>query len=401
MILKPPYPWFGGKAKIAPVIWRAFGEISNYSEPFFGGGAVFLARPGWTAETRWTETVNDINAWLTNFWRAVKADPETVAEYAADPVSELDLHARGDALFYKGVKLSERHDKATLLPDAFCEALRSDPEWYDAKVAGWWVWGQSSWIGDNWGRMECRSLPALASGCEGINRVWRSRPSLTQNGIHRKRPSLASGGKGINREVSGEIERKRPYLSRGGRGVARQMPHVANIGQGVNRTLPQLGAGGRGVGRKCYRETTITEYMRALSERVSCVRICCGDWRRVLGPTPTVHNGLTGVFLDPPYAVSDRDECYGENESKTIAHDVRQWCIENGGNKRLRIALCGYEEHEELSAHGWRRHAWRAQGGYGNQKKTGNQNNRREVVWFSPHCLPLELANCKMLWEKS
>lgn len=92
---KRPYPWFGGKHRIAGAVWRRFGKIRNYVEPFFGGGAVLLARPDFDPAHPPTETVNDINAWLCNFWRAVKAEPDAVAEFAADPVSELDLHARG------------------------------------------------------------------------------------------------------------------------------------------------------------------------------------------------------------------------------------------------------------------------------------------------------------------
>lgn len=42
--LKAPFPYFGGKSKVAPLIWERFGVVSNYVEPFFGSGAVLLAR---------------------------------------------------------------------------------------------------------------------------------------------------------------------------------------------------------------------------------------------------------------------------------------------------------------------------------------------------------------------
>jgi hypothetical protein len=38
--------------------------------------------------------VNDIDGYVSNFWRAVQADPELVAHYADWPVNEVDLHAR-------------------------------------------------------------------------------------------------------------------------------------------------------------------------------------------------------------------------------------------------------------------------------------------------------------------
>jgi hypothetical protein len=89
---KVPFPWFGGKSWIAHLVWGRFGDVPNYCEPFFGSGAVLMLRP----EAQWrdgrTETVNDLDSWLTNFWRAVKADPDGVASYADWPISEIDLY---------------------------------------------------------------------------------------------------------------------------------------------------------------------------------------------------------------------------------------------------------------------------------------------------------------------
>jgi hypothetical protein len=36
--LKVAYPWFGGKSRIASTVWEYFGDVTNYVEPFFGGG---------------------------------------------------------------------------------------------------------------------------------------------------------------------------------------------------------------------------------------------------------------------------------------------------------------------------------------------------------------------------
>jgi len=43
--LRAPFPWFGGKSKVAEVVWRAFGYVPNYVEPFAGSLAVMLGRP--------------------------------------------------------------------------------------------------------------------------------------------------------------------------------------------------------------------------------------------------------------------------------------------------------------------------------------------------------------------
>jgi hypothetical protein len=100
---------------------------------------------------------------------------------------------------------------------------------------------------------------------------------------------------------------------------------------------------------------------------------------------------MTAVFLDPPYGTDDRDTTlYGENDSTTIAADVRKWCRANGRNKLLRIALAGYagEGHEALEAHDWTCLAWKSPGGFASQAKTRmRQNCTRERIWFSPACL--------------
>jgi site-specific DNA-adenine methylase len=173
--------------------------------------------------------------------------------------------------------------------------------------------------------------------------------------------------------------------------MKRQLPHLGNLGQGVNRKLPHLGDLGQGVNRK--RLDDLGDYLRALSVRLRSVRICCGDWSRVCGPTPTVRQGLTGVFLDPPYAVEDRANCYDSTEDFTVANSVREWCKEWGKDSRMRIALCGYEiEHAELEPLGWSVHEWKAKGGYASQGDGENENCKRERIWFSPNCITVKQA---------
>lgn len=43
--LKAPFPYFGGKSRVASIVWERFGDIANYVEPFFGSGAMLIARP--------------------------------------------------------------------------------------------------------------------------------------------------------------------------------------------------------------------------------------------------------------------------------------------------------------------------------------------------------------------
>lgn len=155
--LRAPFPYFGGKGPIAAEVWARLGPVRHYIEPFAGSLAALLARPGWKPEVLWTETVNDADGLLVNFWRALAADPEAVAAAADWPVIELDLYARNKALIEARQGLTDR--------------LRADPRWYDAELAGWWVWGMGATIGDGWGAKLYRQLPKLSGHGSGIHRV--------------------------------------------------------------------------------------------------------------------------------------------------------------------------------------------------------------------------------------
>jgi hypothetical protein len=342
--------------------------VQNYIEPFGGSLAMLLGRPQPFGSS---EIVNDVNGWLQNVWRAIQADPDAVAEYADNPVMELDLHARGDAIFYRGwtTAMGEK-----ITPKEFIERMRADETWYDPKCAGWWIWGLSSWIGDNWGRENCRALPCLSDAGKGVNRQL-PRLGNAGKGVNRQLPRLGNAGQGVNRQL--------PRLGNAGQGVNRQLPHLGDAGRGVNRQLPRLGNAGRGDENTppsvTSRRYMLIEYMRQLAERLRMVRVCCGDWSRVCTDCVVGIWQPTAIFFDPPYAVADRDSVYGDNDDFEVAHAVRDYCIEHGENKQLRICLAGYKEHNELVQHGWEAVSWKTNSGYSNAK--------REVLWFSPHCL--------------
>ena len=329
-VLVAPFPWFGGKSRVAKLVWQRFGRVRNYVEPFFGSGAVLLGRP---KPFDGVETVNDLDGLIANFWRALQADPEAVARYADWPANENDLHARH-------IWLVERRDKLQA-------RLEGDPEYYDARIAGYWVWGTACWIGSGF--------------CSGAG-PWHS--------------------------VDIDGTRELVKADNNGQGVKRKLPHLGN-GQGVKRQLPHLSEG-RGV--------ALLNYMSDLSDRLHRVRVACGNWDRVCGKSVTVFNGLTAVFLDPPYsAEAQRYNKVYRQEDLSVAHDVRRWCIENGDNPLLRIALCGYAgEHEMPDT--WSCAAWKANGGYGS-RNADNLNSHRERIWFSPNCVRAEDAQ-PMLWEK-
>ena len=125
MSLVAPFPYFGGKRRHVGRVWDALGDVQAYIEPFCGSAAVLLGRPASTQPRR-RELINDVNCWVTNFFRAVKADPDGVADAARWPINEIDLAARQH-------RFSE----------GYGAELRADPGLCDVELAGWWAWGMS------------------------------------------------------------------------------------------------------------------------------------------------------------------------------------------------------------------------------------------------------------------
>lgn len=320
---------------MSDLVWNRFGHVDNYVEPFFGSGAVLLNSP----RIHRTETVNDIDGFVSNFWRSIARDPEKVAHYADWPVLENDLHARHAWL------VNNRDD---LVPQ-----LEGDPEYCDPKIAGWWVWGLAMWIGGEF--------------CSGKG-PW-----------HIEDGRLVLNGR--RSQVEKSIIRKTPEIGSTGRGVHRQILHLGDYGQGVSRRRLHVFRN-KGVSNKA----NIFSLFSELSERLKRVRVCCGDWSRVCGNTPTIKLGLTAVFLDPPDGKdAERAKNIYSKDSLSVSADVRRWAVENGDSKQMRIALCGYEgEHKMPST--WDCIAWKAHGGYGVRTEKGKENATKERIWFSPHC---------------
>ncbi len=361
MCLKAPFPYFGGKSRATSLVWPRFGEVRNYVEPFFGSGAMLLARPeGWTG----TETVNDADGLLCNFWRALKDDPAEVAKWADWPVNENDLHARHAWLIGR--------------KDRMQAWLEGDPDWYDAQAAGWWVWGIACWIGSGF----CSGKGPWHRQQDENGRWILAKDGSADQGVNRKLVHLGDG-RGVNRQ--------QVHLGDAGQGVNRQQVHLGNAGRGVNRKRPIITNDPVGVANK----DGIREWFEVLAARLARVRVCCGDWSRVCTPTPTVKQGLTAVFLDPPYSdAAKRDPHLYRVDSESVAHDVREWCIEWGDDPRMRIALCGYEGEHQFPRD-WTCVPWKANGGYESQKRCpgGHSiNSHRERIWFSPHCLKAKVA---------
>lgn len=330
--LKSPFPWFGGKSRVADIVWSRLGtDCARYVEPFFGSGAVLLARPlNQNGLPTGDELINDLDGLLANFWRALRADPEQVAYWAADPMSEIDLSARHGWLVNRKARL---------------RWLLEDPDYFDPKAAGWWLWGIGQWIAGGW--------------CSGEG-PW------VHDGVqfHHIETMPKARVKSDAAATSADV----PCWP----GISRRMPGVAT----------KSGIHGEGVAAAGLLQT-----LERLAARLKPVMILSGDWKRVTTPaTMYASGGPIGVFLDPPYAMAERAGGLYGTETDCSA-EVRAWTIEAGRDPRMRICLAGYEGEHELPDD-WECVAWKTQGGYGNQSDgRGKANAGRERLWFSPGCL--------------
>ena len=370
--LKAPFPYFGGKSTVAPIIWEALGQPKHYIEPFAGSCAILLGRPDYNPQKH-METICDKDGYVANVWRSLQMEPDEVAKVCDWPVNHADLNARRRYLL----------KNADLLLN-----LCDDPEYHDVKMAGYWIWAASCWIGSGLTRPD--SMPRV-DGEVGVNQ------------FRGKRPDIAKQGKGIcqNAVIAGG----RPQVARqGGVHALNQIPLLTHE-TGVCRRPCYGASGAHGV-----HKTTLTadpdplldvrdpytpglyDWFRLLSERLRRVRVVCGDWKRVCGGDWQDDRGTCGMALDPPYGEeAGRDKTIYHEESLTVAAEVREWCRERGERKTYRLVLCGYEdEHISLMEDsGWSMIKWKAHGGFANRgkgKTKGEENRHKERLFFSPHC---------------
>jgi DNA adenine methylase len=199
--MNSPFPYFGGKRTVAAAVWARLGSPKQYIEPFCGSAAVLLAAPRPAA----LEVVCDGSGFIANFWRAVKHQPAAVAEWADYPVSHIDLGARHGWLMAQRDRIG---------------AEMQDPDWPgDAKVAGWWLWGQCCWIGSGW--------------CDWFSKI----------------PHASDAGKGVQ--------------------AIGQIPHASDAGKGADALLTSCGR-------------TARAWLHRIADRLERVRVTHGDWSRCL-----------------------------------------------------------------------------------------------------------------------
>lgn len=317
-----PYPWFGGKGRIADIVWDRFGNPDCYIEPFFGSGAVFLRRPiDITRKTSFVEIINDIDGNITNFWRAIKQAPSLVAKSSDRPINELDLHAVGQQLFISRSSLE------------FTEKLRKDINMFDPERAGKWVWFVANWIGglpETGSERLSRRMPHLYP-VHGIMREFRGHNNDLDSSVRRQKLLLRwfdtlSDRFRSTRILCGDWERCL------GKSVTTQF---AGGEVAIFLDPPYSKESGRGTAKKCY---TFDDYDISHKVRDYCLTMT----------SPKVRICLAG---------------YGDEHAE----------LEEFGWSRFNWSTAG--------GYGKIGGAYKAK-----EAKTGKLNSKRENLWFSPNC---------------
>ena len=333
--LKAPFPWFGGKSRVADAVWQAFGTVDRYLEPFAGTLAVLLGNP----HPPRSEVVCDTNGLLCNFWRSIKWNPEEAARWACWPSMHDDLTARNNYLF------SWAREHAHLLSE--------DPEYYDPKAAGWWVWGVSNWIGSGYGDVISQRKTAI--------------PSLNSD--------VVVGGRGVMRASF----RKIPEV--GSRRGVNKIPTMRRSG---------VGAGGLAPDYENTRER-LRHWFLHLQNRLFRVVVLNRDWRSCTSPTMLGEHDerpglIRGIFLDPPYIMDGvRDAgVYASDADKTSDSTARaalEWALTLADRPGFKVAYCcyGFEFEDDLKD-------WSHVDGKLTGVRTDKGHLRKERIYFSPQC---------------
>ena len=327
--LSAPFPYFGGKYKVAEEVWARFGDVDNYIEPFGGSLAVLLARP--ESHNWWhrKETAGDFSGHIVNFYRAVSDNPDKIAELALYPVTEADLTARHLYLARYENELSEK--------------LSRDPKYYDAEAAAWWVWGISAWVGGDW-----------MSG-KGAWKIGEEGP-----GVYRKMPMVAGnhGGKGIHKPVKG-------------------IESAVDVSTDYLENLKVLF---KALQNRLLRVRLICGDWKRIQG--AAAKPAAGKITGVFLDPP----------YDPSVRRLDLYGSTDDG-SRDIHKEARDYALSLTNDSSYRVAYCSYQDEEEnklFTEAGWIPYSWTASGGYGLQSDNQAKSNRElEIIWFSPNCLPI------------
>ncbi len=311
--LRAPFMYMGGKSRVANVVWSYLGDVPLYLEPFFGSGAVLLARPNFDP-AKHVEAVNDINGLLVNAWRAIQHAPDEVARYLDIPASDHEMRARWSWLQARA--------------EAIQQGCISDPDFYDARAAGYWIYCQDVGVYSADHRRAPYFCVDASNGAEKILALRVRASSVPSNGT---------------------LPLDAPYA-----------PYLY-------------------------------QWMRALCERLRHVRIRCGDWLHLVEPRVSDREPV-GVFLDPPYSAKRYRRVYRYDSFEVAHAVREWCLANGGLSRYRIVLAGYVGEHDELVRAGWRMHRWKGSRAWNHGNPSPNSVNRlRECLYISPHCLESRL----------
>ena len=322
-MIKVPFPYFGGKSSIADIVWSVLGQPKHYIEPFFGSGAVLLARPNY--KPGMIESVNDKDGFIANVWRSLQFSPDETAKWCDWPVNHADLIARKAALIKNENRLLEN--------------LCTDDKWHDPVMAGYWIWAASSWIGS--GMTRPGQIPHISDSGMGVHATGQI-------------PHISHGGKGVH--ATG----KRPHISHGGVGV--QEPYNTNL-------------------YAWFRQ--LSERLRYV--RVVCgdwTRVCGGEWQDKIGDCGMFFDPPYGdTDRDTAIYHHDSTDISAEVEKWVLERGAKQSyrIVVAGYDSEYKSLVANGWTTQAWSAQG-------GYAIIGAGKSRGSVNRHREVLFFSPHC---------------
>ncbi len=373
-MLTAPFPYYGGKRRYVETVWTRFGHPKRYIEPFCGSMAILLGSPHITS----FEIVSDINGYICNFWRSIIHDPEKTAYYAQYPTIHDDLTSRQSVLYDWRTKHRER--------------LIEDNDFYDAKIAGWWVWGTSNWIG-----------PLYAEPRNTSNKFDDSRPYVSIRGsgqgshveresFYAKKPHVHVSGHGQGTQIQRkEFSTKRPLTHHIGVGVQLQhsdpksgRPHAKSSGGGQGVQLQSTKRDPIDI--PSWQSRDIYDWFDVLSRRLAKVVVFNREWTSFISPTvlgnTTKVESDTALFLDPPYRQdNDRSRLYksdDDGQSHDVAIESYNWSVENGDD--YKIAYCCHQDDFEIPP-GWTSEIM----SFGGVRKQ-DRRSKQDMIMFSPRC---------------
>ena len=416
--LSSPFPYYGGKSRWIDTVFARIGKVGVWAEPLCGTAVMTLNNPFPAPR----EVICELNSYIANFYRALVGDYPQTAWYADWPTNHHDLTARHRWLLAQGPELRER--------------MTADPDDFDCKIAGWWVWGQSSWIGHGW--------------CDNANREGRPHIMPNKSGegvqiqrlnypVEDKRPAIepTTGGRGVQQQrdrVPGVVDQV-PFVQHTGKGQGVQqqrsdlprdgMPRMPtkSDGQGVaaqRRTgpgadvpnvvdkIPNVGSGkfgncGKGVQQQRHTlqgdgildGSRLRPWFAAIAARLSRVIILNRSWESALTPsvlqqTPSSPKPSVGVFLDPPYRTTradggKRSTGLYQGDTAAASDDVAAatyaWALEHGD--KYRVAYCMHADDFPIPP-GWTFEVMGFSGHRDPEKK-----KELDCVMFSPACVPV------------